>query len=246
MTQIDRNLALSVAAAVAMALGAAGDASAGLISSQAPGITIAASAAAEARAAEDAFKAGLDRFTTQSFETIAKGEYDRLETEVGTLTAVTAGRRGKAFSVAEGNVSGRILSGRFLESRDLVALSWNVDVGGDRFNSIGFYIQDPADQGAAFRLTFADGTAEFAFLDFTQLANRDLYYITVLFDAPLTAATVDLVNINGVRGDGWGIDDLTVGLQVPEPPALGVLGAALATLALGRRWRGRLLGSPAA
>jgi hypothetical protein len=236
MTQNTLMAALSLLAGLAAAIGGAGEARAALIVTPSPSITITATGGDAAHAAADAFEAGLDRFTTQSFENLAQGDHGQLVTDIGTFTAVTPGRLGPTFSIAQGNVSGRALDGQFLDSHDLVALAWDVDRGGQRFNSIGFFIQDPADQGAAFQLTFADGSAQFAFLDFTQLRNGDLYYVTVFFNAPLLSARVDFINVNGARGDGWGIDDLTVGLAVPEPGMLGMFGvAALTGLGLWRR-----------
>jgi hypothetical protein len=190
-------------------------------------------------AAEAAFLTTLGSKTTETFDGFSTGQYATLDTSVGSFTGGAAGQQGPNFEIATGNVNGRsaVSPSKFLDSRDLLDITWDVELDDAHFDAIGFFLQDPADQGAVFRITFENGMTDTGFIDFSDLANGNRTYVTARFDPAVVSATVTFVNTNGDRSDGWGIDDVTVG-RVPEPATLALVGAGLLGFGALRRRKG--------
>ena len=227
---------LLAAAASVAALSSA--ASAGVIISSSSDITIGVDQS-DPIAAEAAFLAGLDTSVTEDFEGFAVGGgLTALDTAIGDFTAVTAGQQGLQFAIGSGNITGRegVNSPQFFESLDLITVTLDLgDVGFD-FNSIGFFLQDPSDQGATFEILFEDGTLDSASVEFEKEPNGGLSYVTALFAKPVAAATITFSNIDNDKNDGFGLDDITVGVtDVSEPGLLGLLGLGLLGLGFAAR-----------
>lgn len=106
-------------------------------------------------------------------------------------------------------------------------------------NALGFYLMDPTDQGATFRIsTYVDNVEQ------TELftigggeSNGKLYYLSAIATTGNITDASLLFGTNSTA-DGFGVDDVTVG--VPAPGMLAMLGSGLMALGLfGRRRRDR-------
>jgi hypothetical protein len=100
------------------------------------------------------------------------------------------------------------------------------------WDSIGFYITDPNDVGARVKLEGFDGSATSIFLEDlfgAALPNGRVYYVSIF--APDGIKSLTFTSDAGANNDGFGIDKFTVGMAVPEPGTVLLLGAGLVGLA---------------
>ena len=207
---------------------------------------------ATAKAAEANFLAGISVTGFENFEgftvaTNSSGQSLSLGTSVGTFASVTQGTGGacdnNGFSCATGlgilNAAQSPYSGRFnvtdpgskwLDSFDARVLTFTPSGNVTR---VGFFITDPNDAGGRFDFTLKDGTTTtFAPNIFDgALPNGRVFYVTFVANSAIELITIATNN----RNDGYGIDDVTVG--VPAPGALALLGAGLIGIGAMRRRR---------
>ncbi|WP_037339185.1 PEP-CTERM sorting domain-containing protein [Saccharospirillum impatiens] len=121
----------------------------------------------------------------------------------------------------------------WLDSNDADIVSWDIS-GVGFFDSLGFYLSDVNDQGAALKLVFNDGTEHTTQLN-SSLSNGNLMYVSLMADVAISSAS--LLFDNGTnKNDGWGIDTITVGsISVPEPATLALLSLGLIGVGAARR-----------
>lgn len=170
-----------------------------------------------------------------------------IATNVGTFDLITAGQTANhnvhnnelmIESAATGEFGREILASSrtdfWLDSNDarLVTWSFNNSLVGD-FNAFGFYIADATDRGATLTLQFQDGSfATAAVVVPAFMSNGNLGYVSVTTTGSIVGGVLTFSNSTG--GDGWGIDDVTIG-HVPEPGALMLMGLGLLGLGAARR-----------
>ncbi len=121
----------------------------------------------------------------------------------------------------------------WLDSNDAKKVEWlfnNPATAG--MNAFGFYIADASDVGATLTLLFDDGSYSDSYVISPYTANGNLGYVSVKSSMNILGATLTFNNSTG--GDGWGIDDVTVG-RLPEPGTVLLLGLGLLGLGAARR-----------
>ncbi|MCH2159030.1 MAG: PEP-CTERM sorting domain-containing protein [Oleiphilaceae bacterium] len=166
------------------------------------------------------------------------------DTAVGTFSLVTAGKDHsgddrpdelKIESSRTGEYGRESLASDandlWLDSNDAREVVWDIDLGGEMFNALGFYLADPNDQGGRLELTYADGTTSSYTLPGAR-SSGSLFYTTIVSDILIADATLTFGK--DPHADGWGIDDVVVG-TVPEPGTLALMGLGLAGLGFARR-----------
>ena len=119
----------------------------------------------------------------------------------------------------------------WLDSNDLETLIWEVD-GAGTFDSLSFFLTDVGDiPGTDFNFSVAAGS-ESVTTHIPRQSNGTINFVRILFDAPISAATV---TFNTAHNDGFGLDDGAAATVAPIPLPTGgllLLGglAGLATL----------------
>lgn len=185
-----------------------------------------------------------DAFQAQPIET-AVGNFTRTSGtgSGGTVTRPDPDLDGTQLAVRNGNVFGRsdttaelfpdlgVTNGQFLDSNDVVDMSWNVDLGGSLFDSLIFVMTDATDVGSTLRIFAGDDRFEFV-IGGRELGDSERRIVKIDFGAAVSSAVIDFENSK--RNDGLSIDDIAVNV-VPLPAGIFLLGAGLAGLGLMRR-----------
>lgn len=123
----------------------------------------------------------------------------------------------------------------WLDSNDREGIDWSFDAqGGLTFRKLAFFLTDLDDVGNILFNISVNGAQAVALPGSEPGGNGQLHLITLLFDRPVSAFDIRMVN---GTGDGFGLDGARLA-AVPLPAAglllLGVLGG-LAALARRRR-----------
>jgi hypothetical protein len=167
------------------------------------------------------------------------------DTNVGEFSLITQGKdfSGNDFpeelkieSSATGEYGRQALASStndlWLDSNDAREVKWDIDIGSD-FNAIGFYLADPNDQGGQIELTYADGSSSsYQYQLLNPYASGSLFYTTIISDQQVSSAILTFGK--DPLADGWGIDDVKVGI-VSEPATITLMGLGLLGLGLARR-----------
>jgi hypothetical protein len=157
----------------------------------------------------------------------------------GNATGLSLGGCNAGVAILDGNpglFGGRInttVGGKnWLDSFDARVFSFTPLAG---VNSVGFFITDPNDSGGRFAVSSTSGVETFEFgkiFGNTGLSNGRVFYLNFTS----TSAISDISIFSNASGDGFGIDDVTVG-KVPEPGTIALLGLGLLAAGAIRRRR---------
>ncbi|MDB5661582.1 MAG: hypothetical protein JWS10_4197 [Cypionkella sp.] len=168
----------------------------------------------------------------QSFDTNTVGNFSMTGsqgsggtvTNGGPLNPVT--NHGVGAYLRDQNTYGRTnttAGGSFhLDSNDVQNMAWNVALAGDRmFDRLVFNIFDAADVGSTFSI-LVDGITYFTSAG--QRMNGEVSLVTIVFAHKVRATSILFQNT--IHNDGFGIDDIAIGITPPIPvplPAGGML-----------------------
>lgn len=176
-----------------------------------------------------------------------ENEAASFNTAVGTFTLITPGQTANdnihndklmIESKKTGEYGREILSTStrdlWLDANDAKKVEWSFGAPlHGAFNAFGFYIADATDRGATLTLQFQDGSwATTSVVIPAFQSNGNLGYVSVVSSSSIVGGKLTFNNSTG--GDGWGIDDITIG-SVPEPGALMLMGLGLLGLGAARR-----------
>lgn len=226
-----------------------------LIAAQAeavPVLNISAEGSAASSSAETAFIAGLatGSVVTENFDSMtpSTAPTTSISSPVGTFKQLAAGSGGLCETSGFGcgglailddaaNTSGPGYSGRFaisqhnwLDSNDSRLMEFDVATG---YDSVGFYMTDPNDSGGNFTITTKDGivTKDFGSIFATGESNGQEYYLSFRSNSDIQKIVIN----SNATGDGYGIDNVTIG--VPEPGTIALMGLGLLGIGLVARRR---------
>ncbi|RZU98376.1 PEP-CTERM sorting domain-containing protein [Spiribacter vilamensis] len=214
--------------------------------------------------AEADFFARLDSRTTETFESFDDNRPLSPVTSVGSFLPGPLANNGTGTNCVSGCTEPVVLNqadvdgntGRYdvtgpngqyyLDSNDLTQVRWELGTADpaldSSYNAIGFYLMDPSDQKATFEISTLAGTELFTIPEMMSGTRKDgdLIYLSAISTAgAITSASILFTNTDGNTSDGFGLDNVTVG--VPAPGMLAMLGSGLMALGLfGRRRKDRL------
>lgn len=187
-----------------------------------------------------------DVFQAQPIET-AVGDFYRVSGtgSGGTVKKPDPDLDGTKLAVRDGNVFGRSdttaelfpeldnLNGQYLDSNDVVDLTWEVDLGGSLFKSLIFVMTDATDVNSTLKIIA--GADEYTYtIPGKEYGNAERRIVKVDFGKFISSATIDFENSK--KNDGLSIDDIAAHVApVPLPASILLLGAGIAGLRLMRR-----------
>jgi len=204
---------------------------------------------ANSRVAEAAFITNLGGgHVTETFEGFAANTRGNplMSTLVGSFSMITPGSGGacgnptgialggcnEGVAILDGTpglFGGRInttVGGRkWLDSFDAMEFRFNPLAN---MNSVGFFISDPNDSGGRFTIK-STGISDPTTYDFGQifgaggLSNGQVFYLSFTSTSAISSISI----FSNAKGDGFGIDNVTVGNKVPEPGTIALLGLGL-------------------
>jgi hypothetical protein len=213
-----------------------------------PVLTISGQGNAASAAAETAFLATLggsqitETFDTAGYTAGAQSLTINSAAGVGSFTSVSQGSGGACdnggYSCSAGlavlDASTTPFNGRFsvspdnwLDSMDATKMTFSPTAG---YNALGFFMTDPNDAGGRFDI----GGVGFNFTDVfgSAMGSGKIFYIT-LYD---TAGLGDISIFSNDQGDGYGLDNVTIGsVSVPEPGTLALFALGLMGLGIARK-----------
>jgi hypothetical protein len=213
-----------------------------------PVLTISGQGSVAATAAEAAFLATLggsqitETFDTAGYTPGAQSLIINSAAGVGSFTSVSQGSGGAcdngSYNCSDGlavlDAGTTPFNGRFsvspdnwLDSMDATEMKISPTAG---YNAMGFFMTDPNDSGGRFDI----GGVGFSFADVfgSALGNGKMFYIT-LSD---TAGLGDVSIFSNAQGDGYGLDNVTIGsVSVPEPGTLALFAPGLMGLGIARK-----------
>jgi hypothetical protein len=205
----------------------------------------------------------------EDFEGFGSGEYVNanasspgiISTAVGDFQATAGGQYGRTLAIYsdardnpdssyEGGRYGRYdvthfgngaTDGHWLDSKDSKGVSWNMSGLNGAINMVSFWMTDVLDVSGKLSFTTATGGTGSQLIQFPGSgglnSNAALFFVTIAFTEAVDSFTFAATAHN----DGWGIDDIKVGIApVPLPAAVWFLLTALGGL-VGARW---LKGAP--
>lgn len=112
--------------------------------------------------------------------------------------------------------------GKWVDSNDLANVSWQLNVGVG-LTGVSFALVDAHDQpNSHFSISVNGASWSIP----TREANGNLHWIAILFDTPVTTATI---NFSTRLNDGYGISDVKVA-PVPLPAGLALMASSLLLL----------------